>query len=50
MTSATDVLAMFEGLRVADVRDGMDWAGLHAYELIRYRDARAETRRAVMTS
>lgn len=31
MTSATDIVAMFEGLRVADVRDGMDWAGLHAH-------------------
>jgi regulator of RNase E activity RraA len=25
---ADDVLQMFEGLRVADVRDGMDWVGL----------------------
>ncbi|GAB3417632.1 RraA family protein [Flindersiella endophytica] len=25
----TDVGALFEGLRVSDVRDGMDWAGLH---------------------
>ncbi|AJE48739.1 RraA family protein [Celeribacter indicus] len=24
-----DVLALFEGLRLADIRDGMDWAGLH---------------------
>ena len=28
--SATDLLALFDGLRVADVRDGMDWAGQHA--------------------
>jgi 4-hydroxy-4-methyl-2-oxoglutarate aldolase len=25
-----ELLALFDGLRVADVRDGMDWAGLHA--------------------
>lgn len=25
-----DLLALFDGLRVADVRDGMDWAGLRA--------------------
>ncbi|RKN46933.1 RraA family protein [Streptomyces hoynatensis] len=25
-----EVLELFDGLRVADVRDGMDWAGLHA--------------------
>jgi regulator of RNase E activity RraA len=24
-----DILKLFEGLRVADVRDGMDWIGLH---------------------
>jgi len=26
----TDLLELFDGLRVADVRDGMDWAGLRA--------------------
>lgn len=25
-----ELLGLFDGLRVADVRDGMDWAGLHA--------------------
>jgi 4-hydroxy-4-methyl-2-oxoglutarate aldolase len=24
-----DILKLYDGLRVADVRDGMDWAGLH---------------------
>jgi len=28
--SITGLLALFDGLRVADVRDGMDWAGLSA--------------------
>jgi len=28
--SISDLLALFDGLRVADVRDGMDWAGLSA--------------------
>ena len=26
-----ELLALFEGLRVADVRDGCDWVGLHGY-------------------
>jgi 4-hydroxy-4-methyl-2-oxoglutarate aldolase len=25
----TELMELFDGLRVADVRDGMDWAGLH---------------------
>ncbi len=28
--TTTDLVKLFDGLRVADVRDGMDWAGLHA--------------------
>ncbi|WP_077624703.1 RraA family protein [Sediminibacillus massiliensis] len=26
-----EILALFEGLRVTDVRDGMDWVGMHHY-------------------
>ncbi|MCI2417864.1 hypothetical protein MOQ72_10555 [Saccharopolyspora sp. K220] len=28
--NSAELLALFDELRVADVRDGMDWAGLHA--------------------
>ncbi len=31
MIDRDDLLALFDGLRVADVRDGMDWCGMHHY-------------------
>jgi 4-hydroxy-4-methyl-2-oxoglutarate aldolase len=31
ITERDNVLALFDGLRVADVRDGMDWCGMHHY-------------------
>ena len=32
-----ELLELFEPLRVADVRDGMDWAGYHHYGTLDYK-------------
>ena len=42
-----ELLELFEPLRVADVRDGMDWMGYHHYGTLDYRIRPLERTKAV---